>query len=123
MSRACKLQRRAVRAGFDWPGPAPALAKLREEIAEFAAELDRAEPAPARMVEEIGDVLFACANLARHAGVDPETALRAANDKFERRFRRVEALLAAAGRTPEDSDLAEMDRLWDRAKSEERAPE
>lgn len=122
LSRAHKLQRRAARVGFDWPGPAPALAKLREEVAEFAAELDRAEPAPARAAEEIGDVLFACANLARHAGVDPETALRAANDKFERRFRRVEALLAAGGRTPEDSDLAEMDRLWDRAKAEERKP-
>ena len=123
LSRAHKLQRRAARVGFDWPGPAPALAKLREEVAEFAAELDRAEPAPARAAEELGDVLFACANLARHAGVDPETALRAANDKFERRFRRVEALLAAAGRAPEDSDLAEMDRLWDRAKAEERKPE
>ena len=72
------------------------------------------------MADEIGDLLFSCVNLARHVGADPEAALREANDKFERRFRRVEALLAAAGRTPEQASPDEMDRLWERAKSEER---
>jgi MazG family protein len=119
LSRAAKLQKRAARVGFDWPSLRPVLAKLREEI----DELDQiAEGGMARLAEEVGDVLFACANVARHAGVDPETALRAANAKFERRFRRVEALLAEAGKTPEQSSLDEMDRLWDRAKAEERDP-
>ena len=119
LSRSLKLQKRAARVGFDWPTIEPVLDKIREEIAELKAELDRRDAAPERVTEEIGDLLFACANLARHIGADPEAALRTANDKFERRFRRVEALLAAGGRTPEQASLEEMDRLWDRAKSEE----
>ena len=120
LSRALKLQRRAARVGFDWRAVEPVLGKLREEIAELEAELDRPDAPPARVADEIGDLLFSCVNLARHVGADPEAALREANDKFERRFRRVEALLAAAGRTPEQASPDEMDRLWERAKSEER---
>ena len=120
LSRALKLQRRSARAGFDWRSVEPVLGKLREELAELEAELDRPDAPPARVTDEIGDLLFSCVNLARHVGADPEAALREANDKFERRFRRVEALLAAAGRTPEQASPDEMDRLWERAKSEER---
>ena len=120
LTRAAKLQRRAARVGFDWPDIEPVLAKLREEIAELEAELESAEAAPERVADELGDLLFACANLARHAGVDPETALRGANAKFERRFRRIEILLAATGRAPEDASLDEMERLWKQAKAEER---
>jgi ATP diphosphatase len=100
----------------------PVLAKLREELDELEAELDREDGARlhARLADEVGDLLFVCANLARHAGVDPEAALRGTNDKFERRFRRIEALLAEAGKRPEDCTLDELDRLWDRAKAEER---
>ena len=93
--------------------------KIGEEIDEVRAELG-AGAAPERLGEEIGDLLFACVNLARHAEADPETALRRANAKFEGRFRRVEELLAAKGRRPEDSTLDEMDALWDQAKAEER---
>ena len=120
LSRALKLQRRAARVGFDWRSVEPVLGKLHEELAELEAELDRPDAPPARVTDEIGDLLFSCVNLARHVGADPEAALREANDKFERRFRRVEALLAAAGRTPEQASPDEMDRLWERAKSEER---
>ena len=95
--------------------------KIEEEITEVRAELGDGA-APERLTDEIGDLLFACVNLARHAGVDPEAALRQGNGKFERRFRRIEALLADDGRGPSESDLAEMDRLWDRAKAEERLP-
>jgi MazG family protein len=118
--RAAKLQKRAARVGFDWPDLRPVLAKLREEIDELEQEIADDGASPARLAEEVGDVLFVCANIARHAGIDPETALRAANAKFDRRFRRIEALLAEAGKTPEQSSLEEMDRLWDRVKAEER---
>ncbi len=121
LSRAHKLQRRAARVGFDWPALGPVLAKLHEELDELELELDQVAAAPDRLADEIGDVLFACVNLARHTGTDPEAALRAANAKFERRFRRVESLLAARGSAPERSNLDEMDALWDRAKAEERS--
>ena len=118
LTRALKLQKRAARVGFDWPDIAPVLEKLDEEITELRAELVAPDNA-ARVADEIGDLLFTCANLSRHAGADPEAALRAANAKFERRFKRVETLLAAEGRTLEDADLAEMERLWNQAKAEE----
>ena len=118
LTRALKLQKRAARVGFDWPDIAPVLEKLDEEITELRAELVAPDNA-ARVADEIGDLLFTCANLSRHAGADPEAALRAANAKFERRFKRVEALLAADGRALADADLAEMERLWNRAKAEE----
>ena len=118
LTRALKLQKRAARVGFDWPDIEPVLEKLDEEITELRAELVAPDNA-ARIGDEIGDLLFTCANLARHADTDPEGALRAANAKFERRFKRVEALLAADGRALDNADLAEMERLWNRAKAEE----
>jgi ATP diphosphatase len=126
LTRAVKLQNKAARVGFDWPSLGPVLDKLKEELAELEAEVSAArahagaEPERDRIAEEFGDLLFVAANVARHLQVDPEGALRAANQKFVRRFRRIEELLAAEGRTPRDSTLEEMDRLWDRAKAEER---
>ena len=116
--RAVKLQKRAARVGFDWPDTAGVLDKIAEEMTELveagaSGDLDHTE-------EEFGDLLFIMANLARHMKIDPEAALRRANAKFTRRFERIEALLAEAGRTPADSDLAEMDALWNRAKAEEK---
>jgi len=120
LSRAVKLQKRAARVGFDWPGLGPVLDKLHEELAELEAEVVAEDDAlPERLAEEVGDLLFVCANIARHAGVDAEAALRGANDKFESRFRRIEAFLAEAGKRAEDSSLAELDTLWNRAKDEE----
>jgi MazG family protein len=117
LTRAEKLQRRAARVGFDWAEPGPVLAKIEEEAGELRQAL--AEGDGAGVVEEMGDVLFAYTNLARHLGVDAEDALRTSNAKFERRFRRVEALLAEDGRGPDDADLEEMDKMWNRAKQEE----
>ncbi len=118
LTRAVALTRRAARVGFDWTDPADVLAKLTEEAAELAAEIDRADRD--RIEEEYGDLLFVLANFARHLKVDPEAALRGANAKFDRRFRAIEAGLAATGRRPEDATLAEMDALWDRAKAAEK---
>ena len=119
LTRAVKLTKRAARVGFDWPEAPVVLAKLREEADELEAEL--AEADPARLREELGDLLFTCANLARKLDIEPEDALRAANAKFVRRFGHIERTLAADGRTPEQSGLAEMDRLWDEAKALEKA--
>jgi ATP diphosphatase len=116
LTRAVKLQNRAARVGFDWPDTADVLDKIVEEANELREAAD-----PAEREEEFGDLLFVMANLARHLGVDPEAALRAANAKFTRRFAAIEAGLAAQGRTPADSDLAEMDALWDAAKAAEKA--
>ncbi len=118
MSRAVKLQKRAARVGFDWAESAPVLAKIREELGEVEQALN---DAPGRMADEIGDLLFACINLARHAGVEPEQALRGANRRFERRFRYVEEKLRERGRALMDASLSEMDALWEEAKREERA--
>jgi len=115
LTRAAKLQRRAARVGFDWPTLAPVLGKLREELDELDAAMNARE-AQARLAEELGDLLFSAVNLARHLEIDPEAALRAANAKFERRFRGVEARLAASGRRPADADLAELDALWKQVK-------
>ena len=119
LTRADKLTRKAAKVGFEWPDLDGVTAKVEEELAEVreaAASGERRE-----IAAEIGDLLFTVANLARHLEVDPEAALAAANRKFERRFRSVEQALAADGRSPEQSDLAEMDRLWDEAKAAERA--
>ena len=116
--RAVKLQKRAARVGFDWPETSQVLDKIAEEIAELQEAA--AGAGPDRIEEEFGDLLFVMANLARHMAICPETALRRANAKFTRRFEWIEARLAEAGRRPEDSDLAEMDALWDAAKAEER---
>jgi len=117
--RAEKLQKRAARVGFDWDDARGVIEKCREELTELDAELTR-ERDQAAIHEELGDMLFACVNLARHAGVDAEQALRQANDKFERRFHGIEQALAAAGRRIEDASLEEMDALWTRIKQEEK---
>lgn len=116
--RAQKLHKRAARVGFDWPGPTPVLDKIREELAEVEAEIG-ADGGKDRLEDEIGDLLCACANLARHLGIDPDSALRRNNLKFETRFRRIEALAAAQGTTLDALTLAEMDALWERAKADE----
>ena len=120
MKQAEKLQKRAARVGFDWTAAKDVLGKVREELEEVAEEFNRAGPNEARLTDEIGDLLFACVNLARKANIDPGMALRGTNLKFDRRFRRVEALLAAEGRTPGEATLDEMEKLWVRAKGEER---
>lgn len=119
LTRAVKLQKRAARVGFDWPSTDEVVAKITEEAAELVEA--RETLTEAEVAEEFGDLLFVMANLARHLNVDPEAALRAANAKFTRRFARIEDWLAEAGKTPDQSDLAEMDALWNRAKAEEKA--
>jgi ATP diphosphatase len=120
LTRAVALTKRAARVGFDWTDPQDVLAKLSEESAELVAEMERADQDS--IEEEYGDLLFVMANLARHLKVDPEAALRRANAKFDRRFRAVESALRDQGRRPEDATLAEMDALWDAAKTNERNP-
>jgi nucleoside triphosphate diphosphatase len=115
--RAFKLQEKAGKVGFDWNDPLAVLAKIREETDEVAAALASGEPRSAQ--DEVGDLLFAVANLARHLGADPEAALRTTNEKFERRFGYIEQALATAGKAPEQSTLAEMDELWNEAKRRE----
>ena len=119
LARAAKLTKRAARVGFDWPSTDEVFDKLHEEVAELRAEIAAGDLDKAR--EEMGDLLFVVANLARKLGVEPEDALRGTNAKFVRRFGFIEAELARDGRTPEQSDLAEMDSLWDAAKVAERA--
>jgi nucleoside triphosphate diphosphatase len=118
LTRALKLQGKAGRVGFDWNDPRAVLAKIREEADEIEAELDRGDKG--RVAMEVGDLLFAVVNLARHLDADPEAALRETNLKFERRFAAIERALAARGKTPKDASLAEMDRLWDEAKAAEK---
>ena len=118
LTRAVKLTKRAARVGFDWPSTDEVLDKLAEEIDELKVEIAAGDKAKAR--EELGDLLFVCANLARKLDVEPEDALRATNAKFARRFAFIEAELARDGRTPEQSDLAEMDGLWNAAKAAEK---
>ena len=122
MKQAEKLQKRAARVGFDWTEARDVLDKIREELEEVAAEFEPSEGEAdnSRLTDEVGDLLFACVNLARKANIDPGMALRGTNLKFDRRFRRIEALLAAEGRDPADANLAEMESLWVRAKKEER---
>lgn len=122
LTRALKLQRKAARVGFDWPEAPPVVDKIQEELEEIRVELAAGSDA-ARLREEVGDILFACVNLARHLKIDPEGALRGANRKFETRFRRIESWLAETGRRPEQASLAEMDALWERAKAEEQSGE
>ncbi|GAB1362891.1 nucleoside triphosphate pyrophosphohydrolase [Rhodobacter sp.] len=119
LTRAVKLQNRAARVGFDWPSTDQVLDKLVEETREVVEARDTLSPEA--LAEEVGDLIFVMANIARHLKVDPEAALRAANAKFSRRFARIEDWLSESGQTPADSDLAEMDALWDRAKAEEKA--
>ncbi len=114
LTRALKLQEKASRVGFDWNDARQVLAKIREETEEVSQALDSGGTEAIR--DEMGDLLFAVVNLARHAGVDPETALRGTNEKFTRRFGHVEAQLAQAGRRPQDASLDEMEALWQDAK-------
>jgi ATP diphosphatase len=113
--RAEKLQRRAARVGFDWPAAEGVLAKLEEELGELRASL-AAGGTPAAVGHEIGDLLFTLVNLARHLGVDAESALRETNRRFERRFRHLEDALREAGTTPEAADGARLEALWAEAK-------
>jgi ATP diphosphatase len=117
LTRAAKLQRRAARVGFDWPDIGQVVDKIAEEARELAAEQGGD---PARIEDEFGDLLFAVVNLGRWLDVDPEAAMRRVNAKFERRFRSIEAGLAAAGKRPQDASLAEMEALWETAKRAER---
>lgn len=117
--RAYKLQKRAARVGFDWPTTNEVIDKIAEEAAELVEARDSLSQD--EVEEEFGDLMFVMANLGRHLGVEPEAALRRANAKFIRRFEGVEAKLAARGKRPEDSDLAEMDALWDQVKADSRA--
>jgi ATP diphosphatase len=119
LARALKLQQKAGKVGFDWNDPKAVLAKIREEADEIGAELDAG--ANDKVAGEIGDLLFAVVNLARHLDVDPETALRTTNLKFERRFGAIEDALAVAGKTPVDATLSEMDALWNEAKATEKS--
>jgi len=118
LTRAVKLSKRAARVGFVWPSVKEVMEKLHEEVEELEQELAAGDVEKAR--EEMGDVLFVVANLARTLDVDPEDSLRFANAKFARRFRYIEARLAERGKRPEESDLAEMDALWDEAKEAEK---
>ncbi len=118
LTRADKLQRRAAGVGFDWPQAAQVLDKIREETDEIEEALGRNAPME-QVAEEIGDLLFAVANLARHLHIDPEAALTAGNAKFTRRFQRIEALLAAQHKTPNQTSLDELEALWQQAKQEE----
>ena len=124
LTRALKLQNKAARVGFDWPDRGPVLAKMHEELAELesalAAKADKAAQSDEEVVAEYGDFLFVAANLARHLGFDPESALSAANGKFVRRFGRIEAMIREdSGRVIEDLDLAQLDQLWNQVKAEE----
>ena len=125
LMRAEKLQKRAVRVGFDWPDVNPVFDKVREELAEITEVLEAAPagaaPDPERLEDELGDLLFTCVNLARKLGTDPETALRRTNAKFERRFRDVEAYAAADGHSLKDLDIDALEALWTRAKVAGRA--
>ena len=116
--RAAKLQRRAAGVGFDWPETVPVAEKIEEELAELKVEMDR-NGTKERLEEEMGDLLFACVNLARHLDLDSESALRRANEKFDARFRTIERQLARRGSSPKESTIEEMDRIWTRTKLDE----
>lgn len=117
LMRAEKIQKRAARVGFDWAATGPVIDKIEEELGELRAELEAGKVDRDRLSDELGDVLFAVANLARHCKVDPEAALRATNDKFEKRFRYIEKRLGEQGRKPADAALEEMEVLWQEAKT------
>ena len=126
MLRAVKLQQKAGTVGFDWNDPRAVVAKIREELDELEAEMDRADreeldkaEARASIEAELGDVLFALANLGRHLDIDPDAAVRATNEKFRKRFSYIERKLEETGRRPEEATLDEMEALWQEAKSED----
>ncbi|HRK17368.1 MAG TPA: nucleoside triphosphate pyrophosphohydrolase [Hyphomicrobiaceae bacterium] len=135
LTRAVKLQAKAARVGFDWPSIDDVFAKMREELGELELEMSAHAaansaqanatsphaPPPAALREELGDLLFVMANVARHLDIDPEAALSQANAKFVRRFHYIESRLADSGRSPSESSLAEMDALWDEAKARDKS--
>lgn len=121
LTRAEKLQKKAAKVGFDWGEPGPVIAKIREEIGELEDALSGDTPDQTAVAEEVGDLLFAVANLARHLNVDPEDALRGTNEKFRRRFSHIETELAAVNRPMENASLEEMESLWQAAKAVERS--
>ena len=116
MKRSEKLQKRAASVGFDWPGPQPVFEKLVEEVNELSHAISAGESKD-RLEDELGDIMFSCINLARHLQIDPETALRRNNRKFERRFAHIESELKKRGKTLDDADQPEMETLWMEAKS------
>ena len=120
LMRAMKLQRRAARLGFDWPDITPVLDKIEEELAEVREVLDQGGDRD-KLEHEVGDLIFACVNLGRHANIEPEVAMRGVNRRFEQRFRRVETLARAQNQSLAEMSLEEMDRLWNQAKAEEAA--
>lgn len=117
LTRAEKISRNAARHGFDWPDAASVIAKIREEVDEVADALGRNDPD--HLAEEIGDLLFAVVNLARHSGIDPEYSLKRGNIKFERRFHAMAALIAADGASLDEADLPAMEAAWQRVKRSE----
>ncbi|MCW1839285.1 nucleoside triphosphate pyrophosphohydrolase [Prosthecomicrobium hirschii] len=121
--RAVKLQDKAGTVGFDWNDPKAVIAKIREELDEIEAEIDRTPRDLSATEAELGDVLFAVANLARHLKLDPEAALRVTNEKFRRRFAHIEAVLAARGSSPAEASLDEMEAIWQEAKTAMAAPD
>jgi nucleoside triphosphate diphosphatase len=121
LTRALKLQAKASKVGFDWNDPLAVLAKIREEADEIEAEIVAGSSLEAG--HEVGDLLFAVVNLARHVDADPEAMLRSTNRKFEQRFAAIEQALAQRGKSPQQASLAEMDALWDAAKAAEKAAE
>lgn len=118
LTRAVKLQKRAARVGFDWQTAAPILAKLREEIDEFSAEMQAETQDKARLTDEFGDMLFVMANIGRHLKLDPETAVRSTNAKFERRFRFIEQKATQNGQSLDDLSLDEMEAYWTQSKAD-----
>lgn len=121
LSRSIKIQKRVARVGFDWPDLPPVVAKIHEEIDEVLFELKQEKVVQSKVEDEMGDLLFAVVNLARHLGVEPEKALRQANQKFERRFRGVEECVEQDGRGFDKHTLAELDTYWDRVKQSEKS--
>lgn len=117
MTRAVKLQKKAASVGFDWPAVEPVLDKIREELAETEEALSSGDRQA--LQHEIGDLLFAVTNLARHAGIDPEQAVRGTNQRFSQRFAYIEQQVATSGRQLQDCELAELDAYWDAAKQHE----
>ncbi|MBV1886906.1 MAG: nucleoside triphosphate pyrophosphohydrolase, partial [Parvibaculaceae bacterium] len=121
LTQAVKLQKKAAKVGFDWPDTSLVIDKLNEEMLELSQEVTQEPRDTSKIEDELGDILFVYANLARHLGVDPEAAIRRTNQKFRRRFGRIEELLSTKGKAFDEMDLAGLDLLWDQAKEEERS--
>lgn len=121
LTQAVKLQKKAAKVGFDWPDTSLVIDKLNEEMLELSQEITKEPRDTSKIEDELGDILFVYANLARHLGVDPEAAIRRTNQKFRRRFGRIEEILSSEDKSFDEMDLAGLDLLWDQAKKEERS--